>query len=305
MPKVFVVQNPVAGIHNAKRVSNIIQHYIEEKGWEYKFHLTREDEDVALVVADAVMEGYDLFLAAGGDGTVSMVATGLKGTNLPMAIIPVGTGNGMARDLKIPLTLHESVGVLADLESVRMLDAMEVGDQYYLLNLSVGLTPLALKESKREEKRKLGMLAYFMAGIKAFVGIQPVSYTLEIDGKNHSFRASEVMLMNSFVLGDTGRILGLDIVVDDGILDLFVIEARTVLDYLRVLWFVLIGKPQHDPDLTRFQVRESLSISARRLLEIQADGELIGYTPLRVKMVPQAVKMVVPKEQPTLIDRLR
>ncbi|MCB2180283.1 diacylglycerol kinase family lipid kinase [bacterium] len=299
MPKVFVVQNPVAGTHSAERVTSVIRKFIDEMRWESKFHFTREDEDVALVVADAVTEGYDLFLAAGGDGTVSMVATGLKGTNLPMAIIPVGTGNGMARDLKIPLMLHDAVGVLENLDSVRMLDAIEVGDQYYLLNLSVGLTPLALKESKREEKRKLGMIVYFMAGIKAFVGIQPVTYTLKIDGKDHFFRASEVMLMNSFVLGDTGRILGLDIVVDDGVLDLFVIEARTFLDYLRVLWFVIIGKPQRDPDLTRFQVRESLSISARRLLEVQADGELIGYTPLSLRLIPQAVKMVVPKEQPT------
>lgn len=295
MPKVFIVQNPVAGIHSAKRVTNVIQRFLEKKGWEFAFHQTREDENVAKVVADAVTEGYDLFLAAGGDGTVSMVATGLRGTNLPMAIIPVGTGNGMARDLKIPLLLQEAVGVLEHLDSIRMLDVIEVGEQYYLLNLSVGLTPLALKESKRKEKRKLGMLAYFLAGVKAFVGIQPVSFSLEIDGNKQSFRASEVMLMNSFVLGDTGRFLGLDILVDDGVLDLFVIEARNVLDYLRVFWFVIIGNPQRDPDLTRFQVRESLSITARRLLEVQADGDLIGYTPLLIKLVPKTVKMVVPK----------
>lgn len=294
MKKVFVVQNPVSGTHSSKKVTGLIEKYLSEKGWDFKFHFTTKDEDVALVVTDAVSKGFELFLAVGGDGTVSMVATGLKDTDLPLAIIPSGTGNGMARDLQIPLSLEKAIAVLDDPDSVRMLDAMEVNGKHYLLNLSVGLTPRALKESTREEKRKLGRLAYLLAGLKTFVGIQPVNYILEIDGEKMFSRASEVILMNSFTLGETGRFLGLNINVDDGILDLFVIEAKTAFDYLRVLLNLVLKKPQLDPDVERYEVRKSLAITARRQLEVQADGELIGYTPVSLRLIPHSVRVVVP-----------
>lgn len=302
MPKVFVIQNPVAGTHNPDKVQRMIQSYLVEKDWEHDIHQTRQGEDVAEIVRGAVRQGYDLFLAVGGDGTVSMVATGLKDSSHPMAIIPAGTGNGIARELKVPLGLRDAVALLDDLDSVRMLDAMEVEGAYYLLNFSVGLTPLALKESKREQKRKLGMLAYLLAGVKAFIGIQPVFYQLEIDGDKKNFRASEVMLMNSFTLAETGRFLGLNIQVDDGVLDLFVIEARTVGDYLRVFWNLILRKTQNDPDVDRMEVKQSLVIRARRWLEVQADGDLVGYTPVRVDLIPQAVKVIAPQEGQSAIN---
>ncbi len=293
MKKVFVVQNPVSGKHSPKKVTGLIEKYLSEKGWTFDFHYTEQDEDVAQVVSDAVAKGFDLFLAAGGDGTVSMVATGLKDTDLPLAIIPSGTGNGMARDLQIPLSLEKAITLLDHPDSIRMLDAMEVNGRHYLLNLSVGLTPRALKESTREEKKKLGMLAYLLAGFKSFVGIQPVNYNLEIDGEEIYSRASEVILMNSFTLAETGRFLGLNIIVDDEVLDLFVIEAKTALDYLRVFMNVFLRKPHLDPDVERFEVRESLVITAHRQLEVQADGELIGYTPVSVKLLPRSVRVIV------------
>lgn len=295
MRNVFVVQNPVSGTQSSEKVTQLIKTFLNGKGWSFDFHFTKKDEDVAKVVSEAAASGYDLFLAVGGDGTVSMVATGLKDTNLPLAIIPAGTGNGMARDLKIPLSLEKAINLLDGAENVRLLDAMEVNGHQYLLNLSVGLTPKALKESKREEKQKFGRLAYLLSGLKTFIGIQPVNFILEIDGERRTPRASEVILMNSFTLGDTGRFLGLNIIVDDGVLDLFVIEARTAGDYLRILWYLIIRKPHEDPDVERFEVKETLVISCRKFLEVQADGELIGYTPVEVKVIPQSVHVVVPK----------
>ncbi|MEJ2758513.1 MAG: diacylglycerol kinase family lipid kinase [Anaerolineales bacterium] len=297
MRKVFVVQNPVSGTQSSEKITQLVKTYLSDKGWSFDIHLTEENEDVASVVSKAAADGFNIFLAVGGDGTVSMVATGLKDTQLPLAIIPAGTGNGMARDLKIPLSLEKAISLLDHPNNVRLLDAMEVNGHHYLLNLSVGLTPKALKESKREEKQKLGRLAYFLSGLKAFVGIQPVNFVLEIDGEKHYTSASEVILMNSVTLGDPGRFLSLDINVDDGVLDLFVIEAKTALDYLRVFWYLIMRKPNHDPDVERYEVRKSLVIEGHKLLEVQADGELIGYTPVRVTLAPQSVRMIVPPEE--------
>ena len=103
MKKVFIIQNPVAGTQPAEDVVAAIEDYFKAQECEFKIHQTEEDENVAEIVARAKTEGFDLFVAAGGDGTVSDVATELVGGKIPMAILPVGTGNALARDLNIPV----------------------------------------------------------------------------------------------------------------------------------------------------------------------------------------------------------
>ncbi len=171
---------------------------------------------------------------------------------------------------------------------------MQIGERYFLLNLSVGLTPAALKLTDRKEKRRLGRLAYILAGLRALVGIQPVNFKLTIDGEGYHFRASELILFNSVTLGNPGRFLELGIENDDGKLELFIFQSRTILDYLRVFWNFLIRRPQTDPDLIRFSVHHSLRLEAVQALEVQADGDLIGYTPVEVTVLQRTIKIVVP-----------
>ena len=239
---------------------------------------------------------FDVFVAAGGDGTVSAVASALAWSGIPLLIIPSGTGNGLARDLNLPLKLEKAADLLDPPHHVRVVDGMKIGGRFYLLNVSAGLTPSALKLTDRKEKQRFGRLAYIFAGFRALLGIQPVTFQLTIDGTHHEIRASEMILMNSISLGSTGRFLDLGIENDDGVMDLFIIQSRTFLDYLRVFWNFLFRRPQIDPDIKRFAVRDSLILEAAQSLEVQADGDLIGYTPLHVEVCPQAVKMIIPSD---------
>ena len=294
MIKVFVVQNPVAGVHSANRVENLLRSRLDDLGWDYELYQTKKGDSVVDITARAREEGFEMFIAAGGDGTVSAVASALVGSDLPLFILPAGTGNGLARDLNLPLRLENSINAIGEKHDIQGVDAMQIGERYFLLNLSAGLTPAALKLTDRKEKRRLGRLAYILAGLRTLVGIQPVNFKLTIDGEGYHFRASELILFNSVTLGNPGRFLELGIENDDGKLDLFIFQSRTILDYLRVFWNFLIRRPQTDPDLIRFSVHHSLRLEAVQALEVQADGDLIGYTPVEVTVLQRTIKIVVP-----------
>lgn len=308
-----MVQNPVSGIHSSEKVEYLIRQKLETLAWEYEYHQTSDQESVVAVVTQALKNGlaaavadqqtiglddrrqaYDLIVAAGGDGTVSAVASALAWSDIPLLILPSGTGNGLARDMSIPLRLDKAAELLTPPHHVQEIDGIKIAGRLYLLNVSAGLTPAALKLTDRKEKQRFGRMAYIFAGFRALLGIQPVTFQLTIDGIDHQIQASEMILMNSISLGSTGRFLELGIENDDGVMDLFIIQSRTIMDYLRVFWNFLLRRPQADTDVIRFSVRQSLVLDAVQSLEVQADGDLIGYTPLQVEVVPQAVKIIVP-----------
>ena len=299
------MHNPVAGIHSAAKVEKLIRQKLKDLQWEYECYQTSSEEPVVEVVTQARefgsrsaaqehREHFDVFVAAGGDGTVSAVASALAWSGIPLLIVPCGTGNGLARDLKLPLKLEKAADLLDHPDHVQGVDGIKIGDRFYLLNVSAGLTPAALKLTDRREKQRFGRLAYIFAGFRALLGIQPVTFELSIDGQHHEIRASEMILMNSISLGSTGRFLELGIENDDGVMDLIIIQSRTFLDYLRVFWNFLLRRPQTDPDVKRFSVYNSLILDASQSLEVQADGDLIGYTPLHVEVCPQAIQVIVP-----------
>lgn len=295
MPKVFAVQNPVAGRQAADLVAGKLEGFFSRVGWQHHVYQTQKGDDVSAISRAAVKEGYDLFVAAGGDGTISAVASGISEDQIPLGIVPAGTGNGLARDLKIPLALDKALEVIYQRPAVKILDAIQVGDRYHLLNLSVGLTPKAMENTDRDEKKQIGRLAYFLAGIRILGGVQPNTYYLEIDGEKHKVRASEVLLLNSMNLGDTGRMLQLDIHNDDGRLDLFVLESKTSIDYLRAALNVLLRRENEEPDVQRFEVRNQVRIRGNRRLLVQADGDIIGYTPVIAKLARKVVRVIAPE----------
>ena len=295
MPKVFAVQNPVAGRQAADSVARKLEGFFNRVGWQHHVYQTQKGDDVSAISRAAAKEGYDLFVAAGGDGTISAVATGISEDQIPLGIVPAGTGNGLARDLKIPLALDKALEVIYQRPAIKTLDAIQVGERYHLLNLSVGLTPKAMEHTDRDEKKHIGRLAYFLAGIRILGGVQPNTYYLEIDGNKHKVRASEVLLLNSMNLGETGRMLQLDIHNDDGRLDLFVIESKTSIDYLRAALNVLLRRENEEPEVQRFEVRNQVRIRGNRRLLVQADGDIIGYTPVSAKLARKAVRVIAPE----------
>lgn len=296
MTRIFILHNPVSGTHQADSTEETIRTHFRQTGWECQIHRTEKGEDLAAIVSKAAEDGIEVFAPAGGDGTVNAAASGLLGTGLPLGVLPLGTGNGLATFMGIPLQLEPALKLITAEHTVRRIDALEFNGRHALLNISAGVSPQAMKLSKRQQKRRLGAFAYYLAGIRALAGIQPVNFEVEIDGEYHFFQASEILALNTVNIGSSRRFLDLEIENDDGVLDVFIIRSKTAGAYVRILANVLLRRTQEEPELERYAVRDRMMVRTARSVLVQADGDLIGETPIEVRIRPQAVNLIVPQD---------
>src|SRR5664279_2139290 len=147
--KVFVVFNPKAGKEDqAADIRSALASTFTLPQWTTEIYETTGKEDVPALCRAACERGASLVIAAGGDGTVVGVANGLVHSQTPLGILPLGTGNDLARVLAIPLKLDEAVALLAGDHSVIEVDALQVGDRFFFSNVSVGMSPQVMNDTK-------------------------------------------------------------------------------------------------------------------------------------------------------------
>jgi diacylglycerol kinase (ATP) len=292
--RVFAVVNPVAGSLEEGAVRRALERYFPVGDTACEIHETRPDERVAEVVREALGRGYDLVVAAGGDGTVSAVANGLVGSTTPLGIIPLGTANVLSRELGIPVELDAACGLLAGAHSTTRIDAMRVGGVCYFTQVGVGIDALMIRDTGREAKRRFGRVAYLWTALTRLLGFQPRRFTVTADGRERRARASQIVVANCGILGQPPLRWGPDIRPDDGLLDVCIIRARSLIDYIKILAYVIAGRHHRSPHVRYLKARHRVSVAAGHPLPVQADGEIIGETPVTVEVVPEAVAVVVP-----------
>ena len=192
--KTYVVQNPVSGLSDAPTIRDKISQVMDENQIPFEIYETTGKEDLYEVVKAATGRGFERFVAVGGDGTISGVASGLINTKIPLVIIPTGTVNALARELQIPFTLDEAVRWWVE-ESARskFIDVIEARERYYLLNVSAGAAAKIMKEARREDIHRFGAVVYLWNALKRFFDVPTIRFRLLVDGKPVCFRASQVM----------------------------------------------------------------------------------------------------------------
>lgn len=292
--RAFVVLNPVAGHCEVGVVREGLDRHLAAAGIAYQVYETTGQERLSEIVRSVIHEGFDTFVAVGGDGTISGVVDGLVHTGFPLGILPVGTVNALARELNIPLDLERALGLLVGEHATLNMDVGRIEGHYFALNASIGVSTSTIEVIDQQEKRRLGPFAYLGPGIKALFGAQPHDFEIEIDGHSRHWRASEVVIANGGTVGDPVLRWGPDVRVDDGRLDLCVVRARSLLDYLLLAWDLLWRSQRQDRRLRCQQVSHSVSIQAKERMPVQADGEIVGETPIQIEVLPHAVQVIVP-----------
>lgn len=295
--RVFVVFNPVAGTGDPDELSGVIERGLEKAGWDYTFHRTEADEEIETVTQQAPPDDYDLVIAAGGDGTVSGVAGGLVKSGTPMAIVPSGTGNALARYLDIPVDPEKATDILTTSSALKTLDTLRVEGKHYILSLSVGPSAATMEDTGRGEKRQLGLLAYLINGVKKLLGIQPAHFRIIVDGTSFTMRAADVLVLNHSLLGSVLLSDETSIALDEGEVGVLIFRAKSLLDYLGAIWDALWGRRSRDSaNLRVLRAGKHVVIEPDTLLPVQADGEALDLRVAKVDIVPQAVNVVIPED---------
>ena len=295
--KVYVVFNPKAGhAGTADHMRSELARHFTPPEWSLEIYETTGKEDLPSLCRAACKRGVSLVVSAGGDGTVVGVANGLVNCPVPLGILPLGTGNDLARALKIPLKIDEAFDLLVGDHGIIEVDALKVKDRYFFSNASVGVSPEMMEETKSSQKQRFGFLAYVWTLVKWSSLFQLHRYTLTLDGQRQRIRAAEILISNTTLLEKPPYVFGPPETLNDGQLEVYLITARTLIDYLQLVWNLFRHPGQSSTKFQHRIARKSVRIEAERSPQlVQGDGEVIGDTPLDIALAPRVLRVVVPK----------
>jgi YegS/Rv2252/BmrU family lipid kinase len=292
--RVAVVFNPATGGGDAAGRRRDTQEALDGVGLDVLWlETTREDPGQGLT-AKAVAEGVDLVMVQGGDGTVMACVTGLAGTEVPLAVLPGGTGNLLATNFDIPAELDGAVEVALDGDRVG-LDVAALDDDRFVVMGGIGFDAAMLRDADPGTKERLGAVAYVVSGFR-HLRRRVTRFRLRLDDRPPFERTGQGVLV-----GNLGRLQGglpvmPDARPDDGLLDVAVLQTRTVLDWLALAARLVLRRRRKDPQLELFQARR-VEIDCDRLQPVERDGDPLD-TPrdhLVIEVVPRALTLCVPQ----------
>ncbi|MET8157857.1 diacylglycerol kinase family protein [Sphaerisporangium sp. NPDC005289] len=275
--------------HRADVTAELARHGWDEPLW---YETTAEDPGAG-VTAKALAEGVDVVFASGGDGTVRGCAEGLMGTGVPLAILPAGTGNLLARNLGMPTALPEAVRV-GVAGRTRAIDLGVLDGRPFVVMAGIGLDAAMADSTSENAKNRIGWLAY-VSGVVKHITDRPFRVTLRLDGRT-TIRRRAVMVL----VGNVGRLQGgLELLPearpDDGLLDILILAPRTPTDWLHVAWHVLTRSRRHDRRAERYTASRALITVDPPVLH-ECDGDPIGHaTTMSVETRPKALLLRTPR----------
>jgi diacylglycerol kinase (ATP) len=293
--KAFVVLNPVAGQQDHAAVRRVLGCRFEAARIQYEIHETSAGDRPGEIVRARLRDGFDLAVAAGGDGTVSAVIDGLVGSSAQLGIVPIGTGNLIARELGIPEEIEAAVALIADSPGERRIDAMRIGERVFALNVSVGVSASVIGGTTSTNKNRFGRIAYVWTTIHKIFMLRPRRLSVAVDDVEHEYRTIEVAILNGGRLTRSFQREGQEIRLDDGQLDVLIVGLNASRDYVRYFFGILAGRPAKLP-AHYHRAERHVTIRSKASLPVQADGDIIGMTPLDVDFLPGAVTVLVPAE---------
>lgn len=269
---------------HVKRYLPSSQYDVAIKHLEYLGHGT----DLA---KEAVDQGVHTVIAVGGDGSINEIAQGLVGSSTALAIVPRGSGNGLARALKIPLDVAKSLQLVAANKQLPM-DVGYANDYLFLSNAGVGFDALIADQFRHSKKR--GLVNYARLVIGHFMRYKPVAYDMKIDGGDVKVPAFLLTVANGNQFGYEFKIAP-SASVFDGLLDICIVKPVHFWDLLPISIRSLAGNI-HKSRYMQHERGKDVIVSSQALESLQVDGdavELKGKV-VRFRIVPAALRIIVP-----------
>lgn len=237
---------------------------------------------------------YGAVFALGGDGTAIEVIDALVHSDIPVGVLPGGTGNLLARSLGVPLAMERAVpALLAGEEALIDLGVLN-GRQRFALTLGMGVDARMIEATPAPLKRRYGVAAYMLAAARATLSRNTFAVRAEVDGAVIEREATSVMIANfGAVLNDLLR-LGPDIVADDGLLNLCIFSPANTADAVTLAWRLFRKDFRPHPGML-YRSGSRFRVDCTPVQSVQADGEVRGTTPLDVHVEPRAARLLRPR----------
>ncbi len=287
----FII-NPVAGKGLSLKAIPIIEKICEAKGIPYKIEITKGPGDATNIARKMASQNPMAIIAVGGDGTILETANGLIGSNTPLGIIPLGTGNDFARSFNIPIgikSVEECLRVILSGDSTQV-DVGRFKDHVFLNIASIGFDAEIIEDLPKIKQFVKGKSAYFLSVFFKLITYKKKNIRLTIDGQVVNTDIFLVAICNGISYGG-GMKVNPNGLLDDGYFDLIVIKPVPKYKVPFLLIKFMKGLHLNLPYVKAYRCK-NINIASVDNLVINADGDLIGKTPVDFTIAPYSLKVI-------------
>ncbi|QMU28387.1 diacylglycerol/lipid kinase family protein [Adhaeribacter radiodurans] len=290
--KILFVINPISGDVDKSDLGTVISEYCHQYHLKYKIYKTTGEGDFAKLKQLIKTYDPDAVFAAGGDGTVSLAARAVNHTSLPLGIIPLGSGNGLSKDLGIPQTIEEALALITN-HTIKGIDTLELNGHPCFHISDLGFNALVVARYSEAESR--GPQTYALIALQEYLNYECHKYRVETDQETFEGDAFMLTITNSNAFGSNVKI-NPNGIIDDGIFEICLIESFPKMAAFKLMYNLYTETPE-DSEYTRILPCKTATIYNYTDTLAQIDGEVVELgRKIEVKLLPKSLRVVVPTE---------
>lgn len=292
MKKVLAIINPISGGKSKNNVPELLREAYNDREEELFISYTKRAGHASLIAHRAIEEGYQTIIAIGGDGTVNEVAQALLHTDVSFGIIPMGSGNGLARALGISMNTQKAIQQLCSSREI-WIDSCKINDKPFFCTTGMGFD--AEVSHRFSESATRGALSYVRTAVTEYIRFKPQHYRLTLDTDNTlETNAFVIAIANASQYGNNAYIAP-NASMTDGLMDLVILKPFSEIEMPQVVMQLFTKKLEKNSN--RYSTHQVKSVRIERLQEgpIHIDGEpIIMPRVLEVGIVPHSLKVLAP-----------
>ena len=295
MARALLISNPIAA-RTDRRVLARVESAFKNQGWSVDVAETKYPGDATEIAANA--PAVDVVAVYGGDGTVMQVVHGIIDKDVPLGLIPGGTGNLLAGNLRLPRNPEAAARTIMS-GTRKRIDLGVVdrsgGPRYFAVASGAGYVADLMAGTPSASKKKWGIAAYVARAARTLGGVRASVYQITVDGVTSEVEAATVLVANCGEIIPPILSLGRGISYEDGLLNAVALRANGLFEAARVAFELLMGWGDSSPRVSHFR-GTSIEIRTEAPRPVQMDGEEAGFTPFTARLLPGALQVIVPKD---------
>jgi YegS/Rv2252/BmrU family lipid kinase len=298
MARAVLITNPAAARTRPDTVDVVVD-TLRRGGWSLDVRATGGPGDARQFASEAVADGVDCVAVLGGDGTTMQAASAMVGTDVALGLIPGGTGNLLAGNLRVPgAAARAAATILGGRTRCIDLGRMECQDEvhFFAVACGAGFDARVMIETPSDLKHRWGMGAYVATIFRLLDQLKSATHQITVDGKEYEAHAALVIVANCAEVVPPFIKFRHGISPEDGVLDIIVVRADSLSQSVLAVWDLLRYGTDDPTSAGYVGYARGTSIQVRSTPEqpVQLDGDAGGRTPFSVQVVPRAIRVFTP-----------
>jgi len=287
--KALFIINPISGGKKKEGVPGLIEAHLDRNKFDHDVVFTEREHHAKEIARQAVIDGINLVVAVGGDGTVNEIASALVGTDTALGVIPCGSGNGLSRFLDIPMGVKEAIINLNHIRT-EVIDSAEANGQPFFNMAGMGFDAHISEVFSHNKTR--GFITYIRSSFKEVVSYQAQTYHIDIDGRHYERQAFMLSFANSSQYGNNAHVSP-QASVQDGLLDVCIIKPFPLWRFIE-MGIRMFTKTAEGSKYIEIVRGKHIKVKRNEPGPMHLDGEpRIAGTGIEVSIVPRSLKIVV------------